>query len=157
MKIILIGLLCTLTTWHAFSQPDHIILFRHAEKMQGKDPHLTAKGQERAKRLATMVQSYAPKHLFSTNYNRTQQTILPLAKKVALPVTHYEPHDLSTFADNIRKLTGTVAIAGHSNTTPALIKLLSGHIVTINENQFSKVFILTPNQSQWKMQKLSSN
>ena len=157
MKNIIFCILLSLLPWQSIAQPDQIILFRHAEKMTGTNPHLTQAGKNRAKKLSAMLSTYMPNHLFSTPYHRTQQTIAPLAEKTQLTVQNYDPRALSKFAKQVASLSGTVIVAGHSNTTPQLIKLLSGHLVTITEHEFDKVFILTPTETNWRIQQLSSN
>ena len=58
--------------------------------------------------------------IYSTNFNRTRNTVKPLAdaKGVSIQIYGQEP-DLS-------RLTGTVVICGHSNTIPALANKLLG-------------------------------
>ncbi|OHU94561.1 SixA phosphatase family protein [Pseudoalteromonas byunsanensis] len=123
--------------------PEQIILFRHAEKAQGDNPELTEKGQQRAQHLASMFGDRAIKHAFSTDYHRTQQTIAPLAKHFELDVTSYDPQNLKVFSEQILELAENVAIVGHSNTTPQLVELLSNQQVSIAEDEFDKVFVIT--------------
>ncbi|WP_105169837.1 SixA phosphatase family protein [Pseudoalteromonas sp. T1lg23B] len=123
--------------------PEQIILFRHAEKATGDNPELTAKGQQRAQHLVSMFSDQAIKHAFSTDYRRTQQTIAPLAKHFGLDVKSYDPQNLESFSSKVLELEGRVAIVGHSNTTPQLVELLSREQVSIAEDEFNKVFIIT--------------
>lgn len=159
MKIVLA--LLAVIAWQSVALPEKIVLFRHAEKMTGKNPHLTDKGVKRAKKLAVMLAPYKPTSLFSTRYYRTQQTITPLAEHTKLTVLPYNPRELPAFAETLRSLSGTIVVAGHSNTTLELILLLSGHVTHISETEFDKVFVLTPtktpNMLHWQLDRLSSN
>jgi len=58
-------------------------LIRHAEKDRtdktNKNPNLNEKGLERAKKWATYFKEIQLDAVYSTNYNRTQQTAKPTA------------------------------------------------------------------------------
>ncbi|RZM74801.1 phosphohistidine phosphatase [Pseudoalteromonas rubra] len=156
MKILLLMLL-TLTSAIAHALPEQVVLIRHAEKMTGKDPELTPQGQQRAQRLATLLAPLNPDLLFSTNYNRTRQTLAPLSAKVSVPVQLYDPRALADFATQLKAYSGTIVVAGHSNTTPELVKLLSGHAVSIHEDEFDKVFIVSWEEGKAVLEKRHSN
>ncbi|MCF6436692.1 histidine phosphatase family protein [Pseudoalteromonas sp. MMG022] len=141
IKTLLFPLLLLSATAQAL--PEQVILFRHAEKAQGDNPQLTEKGQQRAKHLVSMFSDRAIKHAFSTDYHRTQQTIAPLAKHFGLEVTSYDPQNLEAFSNEVLELKGEVVIVGHSNTTPELVRLLSHQEVSIAEDEFNKVFVIT--------------
>ncbi|CCQ12790.1 hypothetical protein PALB_37300 [Pseudoalteromonas luteoviolacea B = ATCC 29581] len=134
-----------------------VILFRHAEKQQGDDPALTEQGQIRALRLAKLGQTYKPSALYSTDYKRTQQTIAPLAQLTELPVTSYDPNNLASFAQTLKSLSGMIVVAGHSNTTPVLIKALSGKDWPIDESTYDDVFILKQTKSGYEFERRSSD
>ncbi|MCF2909558.1 histidine phosphatase family protein [Pseudoalteromonas sp. DL2-H2.2] len=156
MKILLLMLL-TLASANVFAQPEQIVLIRHAEKMAGKDPELTPQGQQRAQRLATLLAPLSPGRLFSTDYNRTKQTLAPLSSKTSVPVQLYDPRALADFAMQLKTYSGTIVVAGHSNTTPELVKLLSGHSVSIREDEFDKVFIVNWKEGKAVLEKQHSN
>ena len=138
-----------------------IWLFRHAEKAEGTDPALTNAGLDRARRIAAIIQAGrdadAPLWLFSTDYQRTRQTIAPLAAMAGAEVTLYNPRQLAEFAEELRQLQGTVVVAGHSNTTPALLKLLSGIERQISEDKFDALYHLKTGADGVKFEALSSN
>ncbi|MBD1582844.1 SixA phosphatase family protein [Pseudoalteromonas sp. S16_S37] len=127
----------------ALALPEHIILFRHAEKAKGPNPELLEAGQQRAHHLATLFSELPISHLFSTDYKRTQQTIAPLANTHNLSVQSYDPSNLKAFAEQLIKLEGNIVVAGHSNTTPELVNLLSAKQVSIAEDEFNKVFVVS--------------
>ncbi|HEV8410431.1 MAG TPA: histidine phosphatase family protein [Gemmatimonadaceae bacterium] len=83
-----------------YARPAQIILVRHADKpLDPADPHLSPAGVERAKRLATflatdpsMIKYGSPVAIFATQTTkhddgqRTQETMVPLARKLGLQV-----------------------------------------------------------------------
>ena len=104
--------------------------FRHAEKDRtnptNKNPSLTAQGLERANKWAVFFKDKKIDAIYSTNYKRTQQTALPIAKGQNLEIISYTPKLLITekfIADNKGK---NIVIVGHSNTTPELVNRLLG-------------------------------
>jgi len=139
MKLILITL-CFISI-SAFAAPDQILLLRHAEKQAGKDPSLTDRGKQRAIWLADFLSEYQPNKLFTTDYKRTKETLAPLAKKQQITVVIYNPRELSAFAEKLKKLNGTIVVAGHSNTTPKLAGLLTGKkYKQFDEKEFDSYF-----------------
>ncbi|BBN83586.1 phosphoglycerate mutase [Pseudoalteromonas sp. A25] len=143
MKIKSLFLPLLLLSNAALALPEHIILFRHAEKAKGTNPELLEAGQQRAHHLATLFSELSISHLFSTDYKRTQQTIAPLAHTHNLPVQSYDPSNLKAFAEQLKKLKGNIVVAGHSNTTPELVNFLSAQQVSISEDEFNKVFVVS--------------
>lgn len=125
-----------------------IYLVRHAEKQladpANKDPDLTEQGQQRAAQLARILRDSGIKSIYSTDYRRTRQTAAPLAEKLQLPVTNYDPADLSALADRLRESSDNTLVVGHSNTTPQLVELLGGDSVSaIDEaREYDRLYIL---------------
>jgi broad specificity phosphatase PhoE len=120
-----------------------IYLVRHAEKADDgtKNPVLTAQGQQRAENIAAMLSSAGITQVFATDYQRTQLTAKPLAEYLDIPVTTYDPRDLTSFAQHIKKLPDNALVVGHSNTTPELTHLLSGEpVIKLSEKDFDYVF-----------------
>ncbi|KZN40979.1 SixA phosphatase family protein [Pseudoalteromonas luteoviolacea] len=137
--------------------PDNIVLLRHAEKQKGVNPSLTPQGIERAKRFADMMLPLEPSKLYSTNYNRTKATLAPLADMIDTHISIYDAGNLDGFARELKQKSGTVIVAGHSNTTPVLVKLLTGRDVSISEDEFDKVFIITNLAQEPRLQIKSSD
>lgn len=125
-----------------------LIIMRHAEKEStGTDPNLDSDGQARAEELKRILSNIAVKSIYSTPYNRTRQTVEPLAVAKGITVTEYETS--KPYAQLISEITaanrGKVAvIAGHSNTVPELLKALSNNTynVTIGEEQYDNLYIV---------------
>lgn len=106
----------------------NFILVRHAEKATGEDPHLTPAGKLRAQALMERLKGTKLSAVYSTNFNRTQETAAPSAQQHRLSVTPYNPRDLPSFAKELKQQHQgeTVLIVGHSNSTPSLANLLAG-------------------------------
>mgnify|MGYP000129665210 CR=1 FL=1 len=122
------------------------ILVRHAEKVKGvKDPDLTKEGLERAKALEYLLKDVDLAAIYSSDYKRTQQTALPTAEAKKITITSYDPRDLEKLVEEVDKTYSgkTVLIVGHSNTTPALAKLLTGTDYTsFDESVYDNFFIV---------------
>jgi 2,3-bisphosphoglycerate-dependent phosphoglycerate mutase len=122
----------------AFAQTT-FILVRHAEKeATGTDPGLTKEGEERAESLVKLLEKQNIDAIYSTNFNRTKNTIKPLAESKGLEVQLYEKQP------DITRLKGTVVICGHSNTIPALANLLIGkeQFETFDDKDFGNILII---------------
>ncbi|MEJ7807658.1 MAG: pre-peptidase C-terminal domain-containing protein [Telluria sp.] len=119
-----------------------IYLTRHAEKSAtGTDPVLTPEGVTRANNIAATLKKSGITGIYSTNTVRTKQTAQPLSTILNLPVQTYDDTQLATFAAQLKALPGNTLVVGHSNTTPELIRLLSGDIVpAIAETEFDRLY-----------------
>jgi len=138
----------------ASSQTTTILLFRHAEKdtsapgstAMRSDPPLSAEGIKRADRIPGVLIAYQPDSIYSTNYTRTKSTVTPLAQKFNLGIQTYNPSDLATFAERLLNNKGKVmVVAGHSNTTPALVNLLikENKYAALDESIYNQFWIVT--------------
>jgi phosphohistidine phosphatase SixA len=108
------------------------ILVRHAEKASEEpgDPPLSEKGIQRAEALARLLSAAGVTHLFATPYQRTGQTLAPLAAALGLEVRETEALEADQQVAAIKGLpAGSVAVvAGHSNTIPHMVRLLGGEV-----------------------------
>lgn len=122
---------------------------RHAEKDRSdatnKNPNLTEKGQARAQDWATILKDIPFDAVYSTNYNRTQQTATPTAKEHNLDVLEYDPRTL--YNDDFKTATQgkTVLVVGHSNTTPAFVNtvLKERKYPDIDDNNNGNLYVVT--------------
>lgn len=130
-----------------------IILIRHAEKdtsMAGSttmqaDPPLSDKGIIRSGNLVESLKSYSIDSIFSTNFNRTRTTVIPIANKFRISIINYDPKNQTLFADRLKAIRGkTILVVGHSNTIPALVNLLLGSnkYANLADNEYDKIWIL---------------
>jgi 2,3-bisphosphoglycerate-dependent phosphoglycerate mutase len=130
-RIYLVLAMCALVL-NACAQKNEIttfILFRHAEKGNDgtDDPDLKPEGVERAKRIAAMLKDTKVDAIFTTNYKRTKNTVIPLAEAKGLQVQQYEAFKTAVIEDMISKHKGgTIVISGHSNNIPWIANLLIG-------------------------------
>jgi broad specificity phosphatase PhoE len=124
-----------------------IILLRHAEKDSvGKDPDLSTIGKKRAEKLPTLFKDTKPDLFYATPFTRTQQTLAPWSNQTGKAIETYDPENLAAFAEEVRRQSGkTIVIAGHSNTTPALVNLLlhSEKYQPLNEQVYNRIWVVT--------------
>lgn len=121
-----------------------IYLLRHAEPSitETGDRHLNPAGVERAHTLVHVLGQAGVTQVMSTDFHRTRETVTPLAEALGLSVESYDPRALPAFAAQLKRMTGRIVVAGHSNTTPELVGLLGGDAGTpINENyEFDRLY-----------------
>ncbi len=121
-----------------------VFLVRHFEKQKGMpDPSLTDLGLKRAGELAKILQGEDIQHIYSTDYNRTQQTATPFSKLTEAPIKSYSPKALAEFAASIKAMKQSALIVGHSNTTPMMIHLLGGQADSIDESEYGVLYKLS--------------
>ncbi|MCB0705787.1 MAG: histidine phosphatase family protein [Saprospiraceae bacterium] len=123
-----------------------IFLVRHAEKDTiSKNPDLSEAGRARAQALQKMLEHVALDAIYSTDFKRTMQTAEPVALQHQLKIDKYDPTELPAFLQQLRlKHPGEkVLIVGHSNTTPALLNLISnsGDYSTFPEYEYDGLYI----------------
>ena len=140
--------------WFFESQATTTIIFvRHAEKAAepAGDPHLSPAGQRRVAELTRqMVDADVVAGIdavYSTPYNRTQETVRPLADALNLPINTYDAADTEAVLEKIlREHKGKIIlVAGHSNTVPVLIANLgaSKRVPEIHEDEYDNIYIVS--------------
>ncbi|WP_062060437.1 SixA phosphatase family protein [Aquimarina longa] len=121
---------------------------RHAEKElsdpNNKDPNLTKQGKIRAENWAKILTDTKVDLVYTTDYNRTQETAKPIAKSKNLSLSFYNPRNLNDLQFQKATKGKTVVIVGHSNTTPSFVNKIIGKekYMPINEKNYSKLFII---------------
>jgi len=119
--------------------PEVVWLVRHAEKAieeGSKDPTLTAQGQGRAEALAVLLAPKNPSAIYSTDYQRTRDTVAPLAQETEVEVTIMDARDTDGLVETLLgdHCAERVVVVGHSNTVPALITGLGAdEIIVLDE------------------------
>lgn len=168
MKKLLICIAIALFSFTGYSQEETTTvkttyyLIRHAEKDRSnednKNPDLIEKGQQRAKKWATLLSNFNIQEVYSTDYNRTRQTAKPTADAFGLTIKTYHPFKLD-FEKFLKDTKGkSVLVVGHSNTIPFFVNKLINkkeyqqiednnntnlYIVTIKGNEVANVLIKT--------------
>ena len=140
-----------LFAWFAtFSRPvTTVILVRHAEKKiepNNQDPDLTPEGVERAEAIARMFGGSGINAIYATQYKRTQQTVKPLADRTAVPIGSLNADQTDELVKRIQTdhRGQTVFVAGHNNSVPAIVSMLSGETYPeIPESEYDNLFIVT--------------
>lgn len=130
--------------------PTTLILVRHAEKLivppENKDPDLSLAGQARAQELVRMFSDSGIAAIYATQYKRTQQTVKPLADKLALTVSKVDAKETSELVKQIRSRNAgqVIFIAGHNNSVPEIIAAMGGpKLPIIPETEYDNLYILT--------------
>lgn len=151
MKSILLFFVLAIASFGVNGQDQQVttfIIVRHGEKVSdgSKDPELAPKGSERAERLAAMLSNVSINAVYSTNYKRTRNTIGPLAKAKALDVQSYESIKPADADEMLKKYRGgTIVIAGHSNTVPGIVNLLTGkdQFKDLEDSEYGNFFVVS--------------
>lgn len=126
-----------------------VIVVRHAEKNiepDNPDPDLSPAGQVRAQEIARMLGDTGVQAIYATQYKRTQQTVAPLASRLNVAVTSVDARQSAELTQRIlsNNRGQTVFIAGHNNTVPEIVNILSGEqYPLIPESEYDNMFIVT--------------
>jgi broad specificity phosphatase PhoE len=150
MLFVVFGAVIIFAYFATFSRPlTTVILVRHAEKKiepDNPDPDLDPKGVERAQEIARVFADSGINTIYATNYKRTQQTVQPLANRISVPVTLLNANQTEELVSQIQTSHRgkTIFIAGHNNTVPAIVSVLSGEThPPIPETEYDNLFVVT--------------
>ena len=150
MLFIVFGAVVVFAYFSTFSRPlTTVILVRHAEKKiepDNPDPDLTPEGVARAQEIARVFGDAGINAIYATQYKRTQQTVKPLADRIRVPVTLLDSKDRDELVNRLQTTHRgqTVFIAGHSNSVPAILSVLSNErFAEIPDNEYDNLFIVT--------------
>lgn len=133
-----------------------IIFVRHAERADGgagvamgaapADPPLSAAGEARAARLAAMLADAGIKAIITTEFRRTQDTGKPLAAKLGLKVDVVPAKDTAGLVALAKRdhASDVILVIGHSNTLPDLVKAFGGRAITMRDDEYDAMYVLTP-------------
>ena len=148
LLLILTALAALITTQPALgAEPVYVI--RHLEKAAGDDPALTPQGAARAGQLADVLASANIKAVFATPTRRARETAAPLAERLGVPITDYNPRDLEALAAAVSGAAGSVLIVGHSNTVAALVERFGGEKpAELTEQDYGTLFVVHPESRQ---------
>ena len=160
MRILIVLLLALLPTT-AFSQPaSHpVYVMRHLNTPAGEpDPDLLPEGRAAAVALADLMETdpfqgaNRPVAIYVSDYKRTRQTAAPLAARLALNLTVYDPRDTAGLLTRVRAESGPVLIVGHSNTVPDIVAALGGtRPAPLVHEDFGDLWIVQPGGATTKL------
>lgn len=126
-----------------------IYLVRHAEKLAipgEKDPALAVAGQRRADALADRLAAAPIDRLYATGYQRTQQTLKPLAARLGRELQSYDARQSGAFLTGVLAsgCQGALIVAGHSNTLPELLRAagIAETASEFDESRYGELFIV---------------
>jgi broad specificity phosphatase PhoE len=127
-------------------------IVRHAEKQPNvpdapapAGPALTTAGDARAIALCDTLRDKKIRHVFASQYLRTQLTAEPTRAFLGVGRREYNADDpAETLASQLRGISGeNVLVVGHSNTVPALVRALCGADVgAIQDNDYDNLFVV---------------
>ena len=81
-------------------------------------------------------------HIHSTDFQRTRDTVEPLASLSGIAIQQYDPQHLETFSEKLMKTQGVHLVSGHSNTTPELVELLGGQSSPIQDHEYNRLYVI---------------
>lgn len=122
-----------------------IYLMRHADTNPGTD-QLNNAGQTRAQELIRVLEHANLAEIYASEFQRTQQTVAPLAQHFAKTPHIFNADDVSGLVQHIRShhADEQVLVAGHSDTVPLLIAAFGGEqIPDLQPREFDKLFVVT--------------
>jgi broad specificity phosphatase PhoE len=94
-----------------------------------------------------MLERSGIKAIFATPTRRAIETAQPLAAKLGIAITPYDPRNPDALAKTVGAMPGAVLVVGHSNTVPDLVARFGGkQAVTLTEQDYGTVFVVTPGQ-----------
>jgi broad specificity phosphatase PhoE len=134
----------------AFGSKTKIYLVRHAEKQSGNDPVLTENGNKRAGALLLALKNKGVRHIYVTQFKRTQMTGDSLRIQLGIDTVQYKAD--TTGEDVLNKILAhndagkTILIIGHSNTIPKIIKQLGAadfEPANIPDAEFDNLYLMT--------------
>jgi broad specificity phosphatase PhoE len=137
------GMLLAMLGAMPVSAADTVYVIRHLQKESGADPALTAEGKAGATALADMLADKGIKAIYATQTRRAMETGAPLAAKVGIAVTPYDPSNPAALAKAIADVKGAVLVVGHSNTVPELVAAFGGaQPAPIADDQFGTLYVV---------------
>lgn len=145
--LLLFSLILILAGCTSQNQPKTIYIVRHAEKqLEGNDPELAYVGEVRAKKLAQILAGQEIKHVFSTDYKRTRNTVLPTAEEAGVKIESYDPKNHDALVEQLRSLKGNILVVGHSNTVSQLANYFVGEaqkFEDLTDLEYDYIYVVT--------------
>ena len=145
--LLLFSLLLLLGACTSQNSPKTIYIVRHAEKqLVGNDPELAYAGTVRALKLAQILEKENIKHVFSTDYIRTRNTVKPTAEKAGVEIEIYDPKNQDALVEELRKREGNILVVGHSNTVSQVANYFVGEgekYADLTDLEYDFIYVVT--------------
>lgn len=128
-----------------------ILLVRHADR-QGSADALNAAGTARAQDLAHVLEKSGIGAIYTSEAVRTQQTAAPTASLLGITPVAVAASDVAGLVSTIRSNNSgqTVLVVGHSNTVPQIIAEFGGPAVSMGDNEYDNLYVLTLCRFRWR-------
>ena len=122
-----------------------VYLVRHAEAAStAPDAPLTPAGEKRADCLARTLKEAGIRQIYVTDAKRTQQTAAPLAKALNITLKMIPAKDPNQLVQDLLYAGGgNILVVGHSDTLPFILARIKAGTVTIDANDFDRLFVTT--------------
>ena len=136
-------------------------LIRHAEKDRSdpdnKNPDLNEEGIARAALWTKIFQNIKFNEIYSTEYNRTKQTVSAISLQSDVKLTPYSPGNLYSEDFKMRTQGKTVLVVGHSNTTPQFVNKIIGEekYPNMDDTDNGSLYVVTVVGTKSKVQVLT--
>ena len=125
-----------------------VFVVRHAERQDDStDTPLSAAGKARAEKLAAVLKDAGVSAIYATQWQRTQQTVAPLAAALKLPVATVQSKDIDALVAALRTThaNGVVVVAAHSDSAPKIVAALgAANAITIAHEEYDNLFVVVP-------------
>ena len=128
-----------------------VFIVRHAEKESAAlDASLSRAGEARAKELARMLGDVGITHIYVSQFKRTQETAVPLAKEIHRNAVVADAGKTDDLVAGLKALPpgSRALVVTHSNLIPAMIEKLAGQTVPeLTDSDYDRLYVvtLTPN------------
>ena len=105
-----------------------------------------------------MLRDKGIKAVFATDTRRAQQTGAPLAARLGMEVTTYDPDDTPSLVKAIAAAGGPVLVVGHSNTVPDLVAAFGGaKPPAIADDEYETIYVVEAQPATVARLKLSAD
>jgi broad specificity phosphatase PhoE len=157
-------LLCLFLLSTSAASAQHVVLLRHAEKMDDgtRNPALTAYGTARANALIGVLGASGLTASVTSGFTRTVDTAGPAtahfgAKEIVVGVSDGMEAHLAATAEAVRGFESddVVLVVGHSNTIPALIGALGGPTLpSLDDSEYDMLYFMDLNGPEPTLSKI---
>ena len=138
--------------------PSTVYVMRHLPRGDGGDPPLTEVGARQAQRVADLLADKGIKAVFVTPTERARQTGKPLADRLGLTLTEYDPRSPDGLLIAVRQIGAPVLVVGHSNTVHQLVALFGGSgVAPLAETDYGSLWTVQGGSGQTSRQEIPAS